>query len=509
MTTLALISQIHDPAAIPDIVSLLLHPNRTLAQAAANAVSALTAGLNPADLPWLDQLMRERSSYRWSYPSAWAGMKPDRVGLLQLFGEPSAALGMASFHFSGYVLEKALRQLGDTGDGTELPFLLLRLNDWVKPVRETAHRLLRARLHPGYAPFFVINILLVNRLRSVQREDQQSMVAAVEHLLASPESRIALETGLCSLDRQVRRACYDVALRTASTDERALIVRALSEQDPMVRLEAAGRISSIPDNEVQERLFAGAMLDRFAPIRRRTLEVLSQQFPDKVQPWLERALMDPHSSVRGYAQFQLGGRAPFDLREFYRKALSEPEPSGLYAAIFGIGETGTLADASLVIPRVSHAASRIRGAALRALVHLKAEEFVDLFQERLSDHSPSVSREAKKRLSKALHLITGENLWKIFGVHPEMHVRRNSLFLVARLSKWESIGYLVEALGSNQEELQKLAQLYIRRWYARFNCSFTAPTRTQSDRLRAALQRSGMLLDQSILSQLEYGLGAF
>lgn len=510
VTTLALISDTSDPAAIPDIVSLLLNPNRRVAQAAANAVSALAGTLNPADLPWLDQQMRQRSPYRWSYPSAWADMKPEHVGFLRLFGESSvSALGMASFHFSGYVREESLRKLSESEDGTELPFLLLRLNDWVKPVRETAHRLIRERLRPDYAPFLVINILLVNRLRLLRRDDQQNLLGAVEHLLASQECRAALETGLGSLDRQVRRACYDIALRGAGTAGYALILHALSDPDPAVRLDAAGRISCVAESELKERLAATAMRDRFAPVRHRGLEVLSNQFPDKALPWLELALLDSHRSVRGYAQFQLGRGSAFDLGEFYRGALSQPASPALYATISGIGETGTATDASLVVPHVSHKTPRIRRAALRALANLNPVEFVDVFRTCMADQSPAVSREAMKGLSKTRHLSAGEDLWTIFGAHSELHVRRNTLFLIARLSKWESIGYLVQAVDADNEEVRKLARSYIRRWCQQFNSTFTAPTRTQSERLTSALHRSGALLDSAILRSIEYGLRAF
>ena len=128
--TLALISQARDPDAIPDIVLLLLDRDRDVARSAASAVSALVEVLRPEDLPWLDQVMRERSPYNWSYPSSWAELKPGQMNLLQRFEEESVfALGVASMHYSGYVRDEALRKLSDTQDGTELPFLLLRLND--------------------------------------------------------------------------------------------------------------------------------------------------------------------------------------------------------------------------------------------------------------------------------------------------------------------------------------------------------------------------------------------
>lgn len=88
-------------------------------------------------------------------------------------------------------------------------------------------------------------------------------------------------------------------------------------------------------------------------------------------------------------------------------------------------------------------------------------------------------------------------------------MHRNTLFLIARLSKWESIGYLVQAVDADNEEVRKLARSYIRRWCQQFNSTFTAPTRTQSERLTSALHRSGALLDSAILRSIEYGLRAF
>ena len=510
VTTLALISQTHDAAAIPDVVSLLLNRNRRIAHAAANTVSALVETVTPTGLPWLDQLMRERSRYRWSYPSGWADLKAKGVGRLQLFGEQSAyALGMASFHFNGFVREEALRKLGEAEDGTELPFLLLRLNDWVTAVRDTADRLVRERLNHRYAPFFVLSIQLVNRLRSVRRGKQHEIVEAIEHLLTSEGGFAALEAGFSATDRQVRRICYEVALRSAGTHQGPVVERALSEKDPAVQLQAARNISLVRDSELLTQLLLRAKVDRFAPVRKAALQIVAERFPEKAGPWLEDALMDPHPSLRGCAQFQMGRAPAFPVPEVYRSALRKPEPSRLYAAISGLGETGRSADADLVIAYASHQTPRIRRAALRALARLDAAKFVDLFSQRLSDHSPSVSREAMKGLSKVLHLTTGADLWRVFAATSEMYIRRNSLFLIARLGKWESIGYLVEAVGSGDCEMEELAKSYIRRWQAQFNSSFTAPTKTQADRLRAALQKTGLLLNPSIVGTIEYGLRSF
>lgn len=139
LATLGLIGQARETAAIPDIAPLLMDGNKDMAQATARVVSSLGALLKPGELPWLDQVMRDRSPYRWSYPSAWADLKPGQLDKVCRFLAISTfPLGLASFHFNGHVRESAVRPLGDVFNGTELPFLLLRLNDWVPQVRGTA-----------------------------------------------------------------------------------------------------------------------------------------------------------------------------------------------------------------------------------------------------------------------------------------------------------------------------------------------------------------------------------
>jgi len=508
--TLALISQTRDPAAIPDIVLLLLDRDRDVARSAASAVSALVEVLRPEELPWLDQIMRELSPYNWSYPSPWAELKPGQLDLLQRFEEESVfALGVASMHYSGYVREEALRELSATEDGTELPFLLLRLNDWVQQVRQTALSLVRLRVTSKYAPFFVMNIALVNRLRLARRGEQEGIVGEIEQLLRSEQGRTALLTGLASTDYQVKRACYKLGFGAESLHQIQLVEKALSEPDPAIRLQGAQRIASLSDPKSVDQILSRAKKDRFAPVRRTVLEISCTRFHDRAQPWLEEALKDNHPSVRGYAQFQLGKEGGFNLRAFYVDALDNSEATTLPAVISGLGETGDASDGGLVVPHLASQIPRVRRAALQTLARLKADAFLDVFQRYLSDDSRSVSREAMKGVAKTLHLATGESLWSVFANAQELHVRRNVLFLIARLSKWESISYLLSACDSDAESVRNLADSYIHRWHARFNASFTAPSKPQVERLTAALRKCGAKLDSSVTAQIEFGIRGF
>ena len=65
-------------------------------------------------------------------------------------------------------------------------------------------------------------------------------------------------------------------------------------------------------------------------------------------------------------------------------------------------------------------------------------------------------------------------------------IRQNAVLLTPRLSRWESVGYFVEAPGDEASDTQKLANRYLRRRYAQFKFWLCSTTMAQIERLRAA-----------------------
>lgn len=500
--TLRLLGEVGGPAAIPEVAPFLFENNQAIAQSAANAIAMLLRLLRAADFRWLDQTMRERSPHRYDlYPSPWAELRPEKLNRLHRLGNNSEfAFGIATLHFKGHVREAALQKLRDVNDGTELPFLLLRLDDWVDEVRDEAIRLVRQRLTREYTSFFVKSLALVLRLKHTFRGSKSEIVQAIETLVKSDAA--ALQFGLDLAEIGVKRSCYALAFASAQLDQESIIKKGLAESDPIIRLWATNGISSLRDRNSASALLLLTIRDKFPSVRLRALQISLDRYPNLAPALLEAALMDRHRSIRSYAQFLTLKRPDSDLRTFYRTALTRANLINLYAAICGLGEMGSSDDAQLLLPYVRHAIPKIRAAAVRALARLHAQEFVSIFQDGLLDSAPSVSREAKRALSKTLHLIQGETLWNTFAAARESHVQRNALFLLSRLTKWDSIGYLLDALCTENDEVRKLAHSYIRRWYDQFNLSFMSPTATQAERTLSGLMRCGNDLPGSLKKQL-------
>jgi hypothetical protein len=106
-------------------------------------------------------------------------------------------------------------------------------------------------------------------------------------------------------------------------------------------------------------------------------------------------------------------------------------------------------------------------------------------------------------------MISGEDIWNAFSASKNFKVRRNALFLISRLSKWESISYLVLAVASDDDATRKLAETYLNRWYIKSNSSFTTPTTEQVERLNSALEKAGKRMEDSRVGKIAQELRAF
>lgn len=124
-------------------------------------------------------------------------------------------------------------------------------------------------------------------------------------------------------------------------------------------------------------------------------------------------------------------------------------------------------------------------------------------------HTPNVSRQSLKVLTRNSSLLSAARVWQLFTATPHAHVKRNALSLLARFPKWESISYLVSVLCDADEDIVQMSRVAIRRWLNHFNRSFSSPTVEQVAKLKTALENCGKLVDEKTLDQLRFALKGF
>jgi HEAT repeat protein len=453
----------------------------------AGEIDQIISELSPLDLATLDQRVRESwTTYRYYNLQNWKSLRPSDIGRLAQSKFATSIVGLASSHLSGYVREAAVVELASQNTGRELPFLLIRLNDWVSQVRAVAEKAVRARMEPAYAVHFLANISLVLRLRGCGRVDKK-FVQDICDLLRRAECRDVLLAGIKSKDKTVRRNSFQLAAEAEPSSRIAIIHAALADPDAVTRSWAVRHfLPDVSPDElpgVVEQMFK----DSFMPVRRDALWFAATKRPDIAKQPLRDALLDNHISMRETARQFLDLAEVKSVRELYADAVKNGNERQRFAAICGLGETGAATDVPLVLQFLASPLIRIRRAAVYAMGRLDFEGQLERLVTLLSDAKPGVSREAFKALLPKARHISLADLESLLSGDTSFHVRRNALMLISHADKWKKIPSLVKACADKDEQIAKQAGNALRAWSLNYNDSYAEPTHGDFQKISVAV----------------------
>jgi HEAT repeat protein len=496
-----------EPLAIPRIISLALDGRREIAEAAGHAVKKLSDLVNARDLSMFDRAFRDLSPWANPESARWRELRPTDLRSIAALSSGPTLLQLAMCHPSGYVREEAIRRSATCADGSEVAFLLLRANDWVKPVRDLAHSALRARLRVEHVPDLVAALPIIDVMHRWSRLGPPNIVGEIEQFLRDPCAVRGLMGALSSPDRFIRRGAYrrllerdhrQVPDEQSSADESHgpyrssppgsktdLFLAAMRDRDPAIRAGAGRWLIAADEVEfgslVEELLRNGVGAIRFGAAQR--LLAAGSQLP-----WSD-LLLDPHAGVRALAQ-QAALEAGRDPDAEYRARLASSQGSRLGIALVGLSETGGPADAALVRTYLQGDRPVVRKCGLHALVNFKVEDIVELALGALRDESPSVTRVAGDLLLARIASVRGADIWSTFTTTSSGPGRRAALAVISRLGFWESLPYLLRAFAAADGPLSPLVQLHVTKWIARQTRIFVPPPASLESELRELVGES-------------------
>ncbi|WHX31034.1 hypothetical protein QNK09_01860 [Brevibacillus agri] len=442
----------------------------------------------------LDQYIRRLTAYQHADKlGAWHELSPASIEAFPIQDEADASfVGLCSFHRNGYVREAAVVRLAREASGAELPFLLLRLNDWQPKIRFLAYKALKQRLRSAYAPHFLESVCLVDHLvRYYHREKFTDLVDGIFALLQHPAQRAVLTGGFRSKDLHVRRFSFELALQAEGGEQEAVWRAAMAQSDAFIRQ----RISTLlVKNHLNVCLSDGLKLmrnDVFPPIRQLALQTYVERYPEKAGEALTAALLDPHKNIRELARFYLKDQG-VDFAACYREKCAGTDERQLLAAIAGVGETGDKADANRLLPFLADERTRVRRTTVKAIAMLDPEPYIELFFRSLQSEKRSESREARRVLGGMVDLRHSDKLWEIFTGEADTHVKKNILYLFTQFGKGDGILHVLRACATDEAEVRAEAIRHVQLWVdgcnKRFYVPFGAERREQMEAVLAQVQ---------------------
>jgi HEAT repeat protein len=504
---IAILTQIaaaNEPAAIPDLLPLLLTTNAHMAIACAQTIDHLLKQIPASDFFSVYGFASENYSYWGEHNKPWFYIRPADLVYLSSFGPSSiSVIGLASCHANGFVREAAVRWLGDLRTGQELPFLLLRANDWVENIRRLAMQLILDRMQPSYVPHFLSWISLILRLKEAQRLKSTQIVESVEKLFLAAPATPYLHAGFQSPNLRIRRYFFNLALDSDRADSSVILQKAFAQADGLVRFAAAQSLRRDALAEFIPAFLTLARNDAFAAVRRTALRMYIEKYPEAAPSEVAAALLDSNISIREEAQTFLAKSLPMNLRDFYKSAIRNSTGKRLACALSGLGEIGDATDAQAIEPFLSKDSPRVQAAALRSLARLDPKHYLELFMSSLQSPHACIVREALGGLRKNVRSLDALHLWNAFNLCSHAAGKRAILSLLSRASKWESIHYLLQLLSHADEQMVEIAQRHILRWYTTYNRSYVTPTIAQQAAFQNSLQRNGHLLPKNLRPQFE------
>ncbi|WP_458119346.1 HEAT repeat domain-containing protein [Paenibacillus sp. Z6-24] len=443
---IGLIRRSGEIAAIPYLTPFLESPDMELQMAAENTISELLQHCPPADLVWLSEKMREYLPYGFTEnASQWVHLTTENIKKWPASVHPVKII-MASFHWNGYVREAALKRITEFHDGSEIPFLLIRLNDWVSPIRFHTYKALKQRIHTHNAGIFIRNLTLVKRLEHCSRDRYEALIQSIYDLLREPECLPELEQGMTSTDRDIRRFCLQMALESRAAVPEEILEKSLYDQDTSIRVWAARQTDNVLSGSELHRLLVLMTQDSFPAVRREGIEMLAYRFPGEAVPFLKASLLDRNAIVREVTRKHLSRMEKVSYVEFYLDTIWSGDERLLPAALYGLGETGQAEDAQVIAEYAYHSAGPVRKAVIRGLAQLDARTYGELIRQGLLDSHPGVSREAARALKNHMYLLEKDELVHGIAETTCIHVQRNMLRLLPSFGGWTQLDGLLDIL---------------------------------------------------------------
>ena len=426
--------------------------------------------------------------------------RPFVIGALSLLGkEKTAALKAMTFDASGHIREKAVNAV--SGLPGALPFIALRLNDWVSQVREASLEAFSDTLRSASDEEAAAVLPMIWRLGGCHRIDCYEKV--IELLRAEAEKRPLFSEKVFLSGDAAARKIFLQRLADVRRDREVIVRYGLCDRDPYIRSMCfdvlGGNDSGLID------LF---LRDRNPALRAKALNAVYRSDPGKALTYAEKMLCDERGSIRWLARFIVMRQRPDTvLRDVYREKLPDARGKELAGCISGLAENGKPEDGPVIEPFLGpENPTYIVKAAVSALLLLDSGYYAPKITPMLLSDSASVSKHVYRLLAK--------NKYTDFDVVYEYYKERSRSddpersYRCARVlfsaPKWQRLIYILDILETTgDKKLACLCHGELDLWLDSCGRTFTAPSAAQRETLKA-LTGSSRRLSEGELKRLRF-----
>jgi len=387
-------------------------------------------------------------------------------------------LGVASLNCNGYIREKALKLVSALTDSRMVPYILLRLNDWVLPVRNLAEDILKDTFTYENIDAFIDNFYLIDKLQNVSRADLESTRNGILEYLRNDNGLDKLRGNLRHPNVKVRLFCYRL-LECKISDNDDIINSALKDKSFEIRMWLVDAIKSLDENR-RDSIIEKLLQDKSAKVKTAVLRNYGDIVRLKFREKLVSLLLDDYASVRDDARFICKKHSLVtDFPEFYRQQmLINPLPGTLV----GLGETGSRDDYDFAYRFFTQDDPKIKLAAMIAMWYLSKDDAVKHVMDSLESDIPKIKKIAKKLLMNSkMSSVLFEMKSKLEGDSAE--IKLFALEIINSYGGWHALEAILFAIANGKGMVLDRAKELLGKCLARLAKIYTKPDKLTRDKI--------------------------
>lgn len=364
--------------------------------------------------------------------------------------ERNYVLILGTFHPNGYFRERCMGELAKE-DGA-LPYLMLRANDWVRPIREKAFLLLDRSLASCGREEILCSLPVLEKLERSGRRSDEQLEELRRRILASLERQFLKDENWREIwpeDVSVRKSLYRMTIRKGILSMEQMDEWLHREKDSSGMFMLIRGILSHPDCTLEQA--EEYLTYPNARIRRCALEYCYER---RKGSWLglDGMLLDSGRGVREYAAYILEKHTNLDIRGYYLSHLGDERPD---SAILGLSECSHRGNMEALLPGLSHPMRKVQKITLLALGRQEDFQDEELLWRYLLDERADISRAACISIQKRRFYPGAEKLYHAYCSSEKEHQKRYLLHLLLRENSWERLPWLLRLYDEDLPEREK------------------------------------------------------
>lgn len=476
------------------VYQALVSKDSQIIRLSSKSINETLKHINSKQIIKLDEQFRQYTSLEWY--TDWK-----QISLQELKKDISnheeylSVIRLGTFHPNGFFREKCLMELKE--DPESLPYLLLRLNDWVKPISDKIINIIEICICNSNINNLINALPFLEKVKKGERRNTNIFIK-IEHMIVHriKEQVSDLKTyEIQKYDFNVRKYLYILLLNEKVVSK--------EQADQWLQREKNSNCKSIIIRAILDNYICNMneidvyLQNKSAVVRRKALDY---KYAILKENWIgiEKLLLDNSKGVRETVCYIIKKYTDMDILDYYIEHLKTEYN---IVAILGIGENGNKENAKDIMGYLQSDNEKEVCVTLRSLGFCLGTDGESIYWKYIMDPRISVAKSAYYAIRSNEIRYGSKQIYERFIKCEYEYTKRYLIMLLLNESSWSRLPYLLQLYNYEDTKLQdKIRKKVTQR------SMYGKVTKDEAVRIHDIMNDSTLKIPAKLISDIELDL---